>query len=244
MTENIDISSLLKRPEGETLDFKATSYNLSDKGSKRSFAKDLASLANTPREGDAYLVLGVEQLRDGTSKIRGIVDPNDDADLQSVARSLLTPCPRFQHQVIGHGAVQLELITIPIGWSPVVPKKTDGGSFIEGTIYFRRGSQNDVASIEDRRRIWAWFHSQTSPTESNSLSDEKATFLRKRLDSEALLLGPVQALGLTSDVEEAAQNFSSGNLKTPRTAMRGLLRNSVLGFRNMLIDLRSCMPRP
>ena len=53
MTEPIDISSLLKRPEGETLDFKANNYDLSDRKSKRSFAKDLASLANTPRKGDA-----------------------------------------------------------------------------------------------------------------------------------------------------------------------------------------------
>lgn len=209
MTENIDIASLLKRPEGETLDFKATNYNLSDKKSKRSFAKDLASLANTPRDGDAYLILGVKEQGDGSYKPLGINKPVDDADLQSVAESLLTPCPRFQHQVIRHGAVQLELITVPIGWSPVVPKKTDGGGFVEGTIYFRRGSQNAVASIEERKRIWAWFLDQTSPAEANAPSDEKATSLRNRLDSEALLLGPVQALDLTSDVEEAAQSFAS-----------------------------------
>ena len=205
MTEPRDISSLLKRPEGETLDFKANNYDLSDKGNKRSFAKDLASLANTPRDGDAYLVLGVAEQGDGSYKPLGINKPVDDADLQSVAESLLTPCPRFQHQVIRYGAVQLELITVPIGWSPVVPKKTDGGGFVEGTIYFRRGSQNAVALIEDRRRIWAWFLGQISLAEFN----EKTTFSRKNLDADALLLGPVQALGLTSDVEEAAQSFAS-----------------------------------
>ena len=48
---SIDLASLLELPEGETVDFKATSYDLSNKRKKRDFAKDLASLANTPREG-------------------------------------------------------------------------------------------------------------------------------------------------------------------------------------------------
>ena len=210
MTENIDISSLLKRPEGETLDFKATNYNLSDKGNKRSFAKDLASLANTPRDGDAYLVLGVAEQGDGSYKPVGINKPVDDADLQSVAASILEPCPRFLHQVVRHGGVLLGLITIPIGRSPVAPKRTLDNSFTEGTIYYRRGSQNAVASMDKIRHILEWFQGKISLAEFN----EKTTFPRKNLDADALLLGPVQALGLTSDVEEAAQSFSSGDLAT------------------------------
>ena len=205
MTENIDIASLLKRPEGETLDFKATNYNLSDSKSKRSFAKDLTSLANTPRDGDAYLILGVKEQGDGSYKPLGINKPVDDADLQSVAESLLTPCPRFQHQVIRHGGVLLELITIPIGRSPVAPKRTLDNGFTEGTIYFRRGSQNAVASMDKVRHIVEWFQGQISLAEFN----EKTTFLHKNLDADALLRGPVQALDLTSDVEEAAQSFAS-----------------------------------
>ena len=54
-----DVGRLLDRPEGETIDFKATGYDLSDNRKKRDFAKDLASLANTPREEEAYIVLGV-----------------------------------------------------------------------------------------------------------------------------------------------------------------------------------------
>ena len=66
---SIDIASLLKLPESETLDFKSTSYDLSDKRKKRDFAKDIASLANTRREGDAYIVLGVKKGRDGSSRL-------------------------------------------------------------------------------------------------------------------------------------------------------------------------------
>ena len=218
MTDSIDLSSLLECPEDETLDFKATNYNLSDRGSKRSFAKDLASLANTPREGCAYLILGVKKQVDCSSVLRGIDNdkPVDDADLQSVAASFLEPCPRFLYRVVQYGGVLLGLITIPRGRSPVAPKKTErdkgGSDIVKDTIYFRRGSQNVAASMEERGYIWGWFLGGISAAEFSARSGEMNASPRKNLDADALLRGPVQALGLTSDVEEAAQSFSSGDL--------------------------------
>ena len=72
MDYTLALSSLLNRPEGETLDFKASGYDLSDDGQKRNFAKDLASLANTPREGESYIVLGVKKQLDGSFILQGI----------------------------------------------------------------------------------------------------------------------------------------------------------------------------
>lgn len=235
MTENIDIASLLKRPEGETLDFKATNYNLSDRKSKRSFAKDLASLANTPREGDAYLILGVEEQSDGGYKPIGIDKPVDDADLQSVAASFLEPCPRFLHQVVRHCGVLLGLINIPKGRLPVVPKKTEkdkgGSDLVKDTIYFRHGSQNVAASMVERAYIWGWFLDQITPAEFSVLSGKNNASPRNSLDADALLLGPVQALDLTSDVEEAAQSFSSGDLA-----------NAAAGYARVAQKLRERFP--
>ena len=155
---NTDLASLLQRPESETLDFKANGYDPSDNRKKRDFAKDLASLANTPREGSAHIVLDVKKRRDGSFVLSGIEKEVDDAELQSIASSLLEPVPRFDYQSIPHGGVVLGLITIPEGQqSPAAPKKTEDDGFIKGAIYFRRGSQNDVASMEEQGRIWDWF---------------------------------------------------------------------------------------
>ena len=152
-----DIALLLELPEGETIDFKASSYDLSDVRKKRDFAKDLASLANTPREGDAHIVLGVKKRGDGNAEIVGIEEQVDDADLQSVASSLLEPTPRFVYRAIPYGDVVLGLITIPADLeSPIAPKKTEDPGFVKGTIYFRRGSQNDAASMQEQGRIWDW----------------------------------------------------------------------------------------
>ena len=84
---NIDIASLLERPKGETIDFKATSYALSDKRKKRDFAKDIACFANTRREGDAHIVLGVKKKHDGSFELLGIANELDDAYLQAIASS-------------------------------------------------------------------------------------------------------------------------------------------------------------
>ncbi len=156
-----EIASLLERPEGETLDFKATSYDLSDKRKKRDFAKDLASLANTPREGSAYIVLGVKKRRDGSFELWGIKGELDDADLQGIASILLEPVPRFFYQAVFYEGVALGLISIPVGQeSPVAPKKTEDQGFVKDSIYFRRGSQNDVASLQERGWIWGWFRGE------------------------------------------------------------------------------------
>ena len=194
MTDAVDLSVLLERPEGETLDFKARSYDLAIERHKRDFAKDLACLANTPREGNAYLVLGVKKHLDSSYEVPGIDKPVDDADLQGVASSLLEPVPRFSYEAVPHKGLILGLITIPEDQrSPVAPRRTLDDGFAKASIYFRRGSQNALATTHEQERIWDWFLNRTSP----------ATPSRRHFDASALLLGPVQALNLTSRVGEA-----------------------------------------
>ena len=159
-----DIASLLNQSEGPTLDFKATGYDLSDDRQKRDFAKDLASLSNTPRDGDAKIVLGVKKHHDGRFELWGLKREIDDADLQGVASSLLEPMPRFTYETVQHDGVTLGLITIPVGQqSPVAPRSKKDDGFVPGTIYFRRGSQNSVASMQEQSEIWSWFRGDGTP---------------------------------------------------------------------------------
>ena len=222
MTDTVDIRDLFALPESEWLDFKATRYDLSDKGQKRSFAKDLACLANTPRQGNAYLVLGVKKRPDNSFTLVGIAPPVDDADLQSVAASLLEPSPRFLYQGVTVDGFDLGIITIPPAQAlPTAPRKTQDGGFVEGRLYFRRGSQNADASMQERSRIWAWFlgvgeaQAVSSVRLGGQLGREQAVTPVLRvpslpavspaagLDPEPLLVGPVEASGLAPVVEEA-----------------------------------------
>ena len=211
MTDDVEFSTLLTRPESKTLDFKAKGYDVSNRQDKRAFAKDLASFANTPREGDAHIVLGVKRQLDGRSELLGLDKAIDDSDLQTIAGSLLEPVPQFSYQPIRQCGVLLGLITIPPDRQyPVAPRTTHGEGFVEGSIYFRRGSRNSAASTREQERIWDWFHGRISPATFDDLLNEEALSARSRIDSDALLLGPVQALGLTSDVEEA-QSLAGGS---------------------------------
>ena len=204
LTDNADLSSLIDRPESNTLDFKAKGYDLSKRRGKRDFAKDVASFANTPREADAHIVLGVNKHLDGTIELLGLDKAIDDADLQGIAGSYLDSVPQFSYQPIWHRGVSLGLITIPPGHGgPVAPRVTRGEGFTESTIYFRRGSRNSIASIREQERIWAWFKGRVSPSTFEDFLREEALSVRHHLDADALLLGPVQALGLSSEVEDA-----------------------------------------
>ena len=176
MANDIDIASLLERPESETLDFKASGYDLSIKRQKRNFAKDVASLANTPRGSEAHIVLGVKKQNDGRFELRGLDKELDDADLQGVAANLLEPNPRFVYEAIRHDGVILGLITISTDQqSPVVPKRTEDSGFVEGRIYFRRGSQNAPATVHEQSQIWNWFHGRGgSVPQPNPYARERA----------------------------------------------------------------------
>ena len=177
---------------------------MSKRRQRRDFAKDLASMANTPREGDAHIVLGVKKHLDGTFTLLGINMSIDDADMQGVATSHLEPVPRFNYQPIQYCGVLLGLISIPPDQQyPVSPRATKDDGFVEGSIYFRRGSQNATASVLEQKRIWDWFRGETTSADFNKLIHEEALSQRQRLDTDALLHGPVQVLGLTRDVEEA-----------------------------------------
>ena len=199
------LSELLQQPESRTLDFKATSYDLANRRQKRNFAKDIASLANTPREVDAYLILGVKKFPDGTHDLWGIDGKIDDADLQNVAYSLLEPALQFSYQPIRHCGVLLGVITIPIPSAhrmPVTPRMTLDYGFVQSSIYFRRGSQNAAASTIEQKGIWDWLHGQiNSATFEDFLNERDAS--QRRLVVDALLHGPVEALGLASKTEEA-----------------------------------------
>ena len=160
----VDIDGLLSSPESRVVDYKATMYNISDEKQKRNFAKDVASLANTPREGNAYLVLGVKKNRDGSHDLWGLDEEVDDSDLQSIASSLLEPVPGFLYQAIPYRGVTLGLIAVLTDLqSPTVPKKTMDKGFEQGKVYFRRGSQNAPASVQEQGRIWDWIRGRGLP---------------------------------------------------------------------------------
>ena len=150
---------LLRRSEGETLDFKAKSYDLSDDHGRWKMVKDVVCMANTPRSEEALIVLGVRKLPSGEYDAIGIDSHPDDADIQALFSGKVRPVPRLQYEAVQYRGRQFGVLVVPaerIG--PVVPIKhaTDGDFFRRNVVYFRRGSMNAEAQPEDQRRIHEW----------------------------------------------------------------------------------------
>ena len=226
MANTLDIESLLRRPEGETIDFKATSYDLSDPDKKAEFAKDLMCLANTPRDGNAYIVMGIDKHLDGSITVAGIKPDIDDANLQSIAASFLEPVPRFSYQSVRVGHDYIGLVVIPERQRmPTVPKKPHGRKFlIPGRLYFRRGSQNAPASVHEQSQIWEWIHRRgrhsgpppashagtpSEITHDSGLSIQNRVWMAGSIDADSLLMGPIEALGLSPAVAKAENLLDS-----------------------------------
>src|SRR5437867_2353403 len=95
------LSELLKRSELQTLDFKLEHYDFSgttpeDKQRKRAeFAKDIISMANTPRDEPAYIVIGAKRRLDGSTESKGVPAHVDDNSLQQQLNGLVYPHPEF-----------------------------------------------------------------------------------------------------------------------------------------------------
>ena len=151
---------LLKRPEGETLDFKQDSYDLSLDHKKFDLIKDVLCMANTPRDHDSHIVLGVKKYPDGRFDLLGIEQHPDEELLQSQFTDKVYPIPRFTYEAVWYKENTFGVITIPperIG--PCAPLRDYGrtGNFLrQRQIYFRRGSKNDVAGPEDAKSIFNW----------------------------------------------------------------------------------------
>lgn len=151
-------AELLRQPEGPTLDFKQTGYDFSEDRGKLKFVKDIVSFANTPRDSNAYIVIGVGRNTDGTNLLIGACDHPDDELLQSQVAGKVWPVPQFHYEVVHFDGAEFGLIVISdarIG--PCMPLRDFDGVMHKNVVYFRRGSKNDAAGNgSDLERIVAW----------------------------------------------------------------------------------------
>jgi hypothetical protein len=179
--------SLLKKNESDTVDFKMCNYAFDvgtseeNKRKRAEFVKDIISMANTPRDGSAYVILGVRSFPDGRKELEGLDTFLDDADLQSKFDTICHPHPRFKYEPVLHEGKNFAFIEIPADKSigPILPIKDVGNVLRIHAVYHRRNSQNALADGSEQKRIYEWFSGSMSlhpPSDcSNPLWDK---FLR------------------------------------------------------------------
>jgi tetratricopeptide (TPR) repeat protein len=162
---------LSERSEGIAIDFKRENYLLNDKNKdvrnryRTSFVKDIITLANTPRDGSAYLILGVENTQiDGVfqNKRVGVQETIDDNFYQQILDADVIPCPpRLTTHIVEID--NLTFVVLEIGDfrptdGPFTSKRSDGEKLKPSIIYYRNGSRNSEAKSDaELQRIYEWF---------------------------------------------------------------------------------------
>jgi hypothetical protein len=146
---------LLYEEENTTLDFKKEQYRFAKAtdDEKSELLKDILGFANAWRRSEAYILIGVEDVRGGRGNVVGIpaTDHLDDHSLQQFVNNLTNQPVRFHYEAFGFEGKQVGIISIDERTRPIYLKK-DYGKLVKEKVYVRRGSATDPtkpASLEE-----------------------------------------------------------------------------------------------
>lgn len=148
------ISSLLFEAEGAELDFKRDQYPFqgADDRAKSELLKDVLAFANAWRRSDAYILIGVQEVKEAESTVVGITEHIDDARLQQFVNSKTNRPVEFSYTPMQFRGKQLGVIHIPVQDRPTFLVK-DFGALRRNTVYLRRGSSTDEARPDEIARM-------------------------------------------------------------------------------------------
>lgn len=148
MAEIVEL--LLHEEEGSSLDFKRDQYELGNATDhqKSKLVKDILAFANAFRQVDAYILIGVEDVKGGRAKPVGIQADLDDAHLQQLINSKTNKPVTFSYQAMTIDEVKIGVIHIPLQQGPFYVTK-DFGLLRKNAVYLRRGSSNDEATPDE-----------------------------------------------------------------------------------------------
>ena len=145
---------LLFAEEDASLDFKREQYAFdgADKDSKSELLKDILAFVNAFRRADAYILIGVEEVRGGRSTVVGVQDQLDDAKLQQFVNSKTQLPVTFSYREATHDGLPIGVIHIPVQARPIYAK-ANFGKVVKEAVYIRRGSSTDIAKPEEIMRM-------------------------------------------------------------------------------------------
>jgi hypothetical protein len=150
------IESLLYEEEGVDLDLKSDQYRFSKASDddKSELLKDILAFANAWRHADAFILIGVREVKGGRSEVVGISEPLDDAAIQQFVNTKTQMPIMFSYSNCNFESKQIAVIHIPLQQRPFYLKR-DFGRLKKETVYVRRGSSTDVATIDEISRMGA-----------------------------------------------------------------------------------------
>jgi hypothetical protein len=150
------IEELLNEDESPSLDFKQMQYPFvrADDNQKSELLKDILAFANAWRRADAYILIGVEEVKGRRSKVVGIANHLDEASLQQFVNGKTNRPIDFSYHAFPFEGRQLGIIRIPVQERPFFLTEKYG-RLAANTVYIRRGSSTDCADPDEVARMGA-----------------------------------------------------------------------------------------
>ena len=160
------LENLLRQEEGPTLDFKRQQYFF-DKGShsdqdvllksKGELLKDILAFANTHRSTPAYILIGVEEIQGGRSRVIGVKRHLDDSRLHKFVNQKTQRRVNFSYIPFSVGGYEIGVIEIEQSQDPPIYLKKRFGKVKKGEVYIRDGSSTTTASHAEVTEMSAAF---------------------------------------------------------------------------------------
>ena len=149
------LESLLHQEEGPALDFKQDQYPI-DKGStpeekanlRSELVKDILAMANASREVTAYILIGVEEIKGGRSRIVGVQNHLDDAGLHQLINSKTQRPVKFSYYPFSYNSFDIGVIEIPVQDRFLYLTK-NYGKLYGNVVYIRDGSSTRTATPDE-----------------------------------------------------------------------------------------------
>lgn len=254
---------LLAQSEGPQIDFKRDPYRLQEEEGRADFIKDVLSMANTPRETDSYIVLGIKAHSDGNKDLYGLAASSDDNEYQSAIAPKVHPCPRFVYVPIQYQGKSYGVIEIRREHRGPFQATADVGKKVRRyVVYWRRGTTNDEARSDEQELIRQWVRGGGSIKQSFEIPDNPSAPWDRLLAAThafepnrvyILLTGPFhheeakRAIGLTSvcwslvlDFDPEGADAGLGEVLQPFIRKRCSLHEVTIGDRPTIRPFTSC----
>lgn len=218
------IEQLLNECESSTLDFKEEQYKFvnATNEEKSELLKDILAFANAERRKDAFILIGVKEIKGRRSIPFGIDEDLDDASLQQFVNSKINRPVTFTYYTKLFKGIKLGIIHIPVQ-KPIIYLLKDYGKLKNKEVYIRRGTTTDVATPGEIAEMGRLTEERRISGVTSRVLDYMIRDANEKLDSMPEAYEVIQSLGITpseykdSIDELAALNIvqASGNINHP-----------------------------
>ena len=167
------LEQLLHEEEGPALDFKRDQYTFegADNDAKGELLKDILAFANAWRRTTAYVLIGVDEVKGGRSKVIGVTAHLDDAQLHQFVNSNTQRPVEFSYLPFRTDDGEIGAIEIPVQERPIYLTKRF--ERLDTNAVYKRDSSTTAIATPDKIARMGEMRALSGTQNPSALSEAK-----------------------------------------------------------------------